>query len=387
MRTAIVAAAIAFFLSGGGPSAGAEPQYAVTDLGTLGGSTSKAYAINNEGQVVGTASVGGDNQHAFIYDSNGGMKDLGTFQDDVSSCAYAINGTGLIVGYSQSSGTAQSAVSWAWNSGTNAWGTATSLLAPQGTINSRAYGVNDSGTVVGWAQISSGTASTITALGGGCPIGHAVVFGARGSDLFGALSGDSCAYGINNSGNTVGRYQPLGSNIENAFLLEGSTLINPTLGTVAGLKSCARAINDANDVVGYSQIDSGATHAFLYTHDGTITDLKTLGGLESRAYALNSDDDVVGWSDTSEGKVHAFLYEDKQMLDLNSLVVSNPDGLVLEEARGINDGGYIVGWGEVDGNTHAFLLTPVPEPSTFALIAIGAVSLLAYAWRRRTKTA
>ena len=36
------------------------------------------------------------------------------------------------------------------------------------------------------------------------------------------------------------------------------------------------------------------------------------------------------------------------------------------------------------GKTRAgFLLTPTPEPCTLVLLAIGAISLLAYAWRRR----
>jgi hypothetical protein len=35
----------------------------------------------------------------------------------------------------------------------------------------------------------------------------------------------------------------------------------------------------------------------------------------------------------------------------------------------------------------AELTAPVPEPSTFALICVGAISLLAFAWRRRSRTA
>ncbi len=35
----------------------------------------------------------------------------------------------------------------------------------------------------------------------------------------------------------------------------------------------------------------------------------------------------------------------------------------------------------------SFTITPVPEPSTFVLLGIGAVSLLCYAWRKRTRTA
>ena len=45
----------------------AETQYTITDLGTLGGSISYAYGINNKGHVVGQYFKGGQ-YRAFFYD-------------------------------------------------------------------------------------------------------------------------------------------------------------------------------------------------------------------------------------------------------------------------------------------------------------------------------
>ena len=47
------------------------------------------------------------------------------------------------------------------------------------------------------------------------------------------------------------------------------------------------------------------------------------------------------------------------MLDLNDLVPTG-SGWVLEFADDINSSGQIVGEGFIDGEFHAFLLTPVP---------------------------
>src|SRR5215207_10175943 len=48
------------------------------DLGTLGGTNSYAYGINDSGQVVGYSDTANSGPHAFLYDSTNGMKDLGT---------------------------------------------------------------------------------------------------------------------------------------------------------------------------------------------------------------------------------------------------------------------------------------------------------------------
>jgi probable HAF family extracellular repeat protein len=73
----------------------------MSDLGTLGGYSSVAYAINDSGQIVGSANGATGSYHAFLY-SNGTMSDLGALGGALYdySEAYAINGSGQVVGRS-----------------------------------------------------------------------------------------------------------------------------------------------------------------------------------------------------------------------------------------------------------------------------------------------
>src|SRR5687768_14416721 len=70
------------------------------DLGTLGGSDSIAYGINDAGQVVGQSLTAGGDLRAFITGPDGvGMRDLGTLGGN-GSIARSINDAGQVVGYS-----------------------------------------------------------------------------------------------------------------------------------------------------------------------------------------------------------------------------------------------------------------------------------------------
>ena len=78
------------------------PSYTVTDLGTLGGTFSQAFGINNNGSVVGYATLAGDTAlHAFFW-RKGAMTDLGPLGGPLSQ-ASNVNDRDEVVGYSETS--------------------------------------------------------------------------------------------------------------------------------------------------------------------------------------------------------------------------------------------------------------------------------------------
>jgi probable HAF family extracellular repeat protein len=88
-----------------------------------------------------------------------------------------------------------------------------------------------------------------------------------------------------------------------------------------------------------------------------MTDLGTLGGSFSDTAGINNRHQIVGTSTLASGQQHAYIFSRAAMTDLNELIPAG-SGWILVAATGINDAGEIVGNGSINGQTHAFLLTP-----------------------------
>ena len=192
---------------------------------------------------------------------------------------------------------------------------------------------------------------------------------------------ESSAYGVNDNGQVVG-YSGATTG-QRAFRWSSGSMQD--IGDLSGGNdfSFAYGINNNGQVVGWSKADTG-DRAFLWS-SGSMSDLGDLlgGNNSSFAYGINNNGQVVGCSSATTGQ-RAFLWSSGSgMQDLNDYLDASGTGWALRWASDINDAGQIVGYGMYGGATRAFLLTPVPEPGSLAMLLGIALTGLLYGWRRR----
>jgi probable HAF family extracellular repeat protein len=310
----------------------AAQSYTVTDLGP-----SAANAINSLGDVV----VQGPNGNSFVWTPSGSVLALLPLPGDSSTTPNGINRQGLAVG-SSSSSTESVAVLW-----TN--GVPVDLGTLGGTY-SVATGINASGEVAGYSDISSGSTEAFV---------WSKATGMQGLGLF--TGGDySLANAINRFGQVAGYADLNGGNPVYAFIWSKTTGMR-NLGRLPGYTdSFAYAINDLGQVAGDSSVFGARPHATLWGKaKGSMLDLGLLPGARySTAAGINNVGQVVGLDSYADYSSHAFVWNPSTgMLDLNNLIPAN-SGWVLEFATAINDQGQIVGFGTLNGQGEAFLLTP-----------------------------
>ena len=142
------------------------------------------------------------------------------------------------------------------------------------------------------------------------------------------------------------------------------------LGTLGGRSSWGTDINAAGDVVGYSDLLSGETHAFLWTaRTGVMHDLGAFDGRGdySQATAVNDAGVVVGWGTLERPGTtpRAFVW-DPNVSPVRMRELPLPAGAGLSVARAVNSRGQVVGEATGDGNgNEGFLWDPATATMSF----------------------
>ena len=300
----------------------AQTRYTITNLGSLGGSTTQANAINAAGAVVGFDATSAQVSRPFLY-SGGVMSALPTLNSQGNQ-ATGINAAGVVVGINTIFP----------NADFRGFIVANGVLTDLG-VNTTAVGINDAGSVAGNAFPRAFIRS---------PAGVVTLFGP-------ATGTSTIATAINASGVVAGYTDGLN---RRAFTYANGVVTD--LGALpGGTNSYAFGINAAGVVVGQSNESTNRQlHAVIYS-GGTVLDIDPTGAgvFGSSATGINSAGVVVGQN--SAGR--AFVYTAATgIVDLNTVVTnlaaSGFDRLI--SATAINDAGQIVGFGALAGGGTRF---------------------------------
>jgi probable HAF family extracellular repeat protein len=267
------------------------------DLGTFGVNVSWAQAINDSVQIVGQAETNHFTADAFLR-KNGIKKDLGSL-GGASSQANAINFDPVTKTFTQIAG-------WSYISDNSAahavtWDPSFNILdlGTLGGPSSYAFGNNCKGQVVGTAARLDGSYDAF--------LWDSVI----GMQDLGTLGG-SMAQGsaINCSGTIVGSSTLAGDAQTDAFVYANFSMSD--LGGLGGSFTQANAINNAGQIVGSSRtVGDADTRAVIWTANGGITDLNLLipanSGWDLQGANSISNNGKIAGAGIIKGHQHAFL--------------------------------------------------------------------------------
>lgn len=347
------------------------PQYAITDLGVVSGATySQAFSISADGDTIVGRSLGTQYQ-AFSWTQGSGMVALANLVGRNYAVANAVNDGGTIVGTSTTTAFGSGALPVVWKNGA-----VTQLAMPTGQTVGRANDINNNGIAVGSVgsgvseiatiyDTNAGTSTRITALS------------AQGSFM-------QTAFSINNAGVIVGAGTSTGS--QTVILSYDS--VSGVMTEIAPLpyagfnSSLAYTVSNSGYVGGTS---GNGSQAFLWSQAGGMVSV-ALPSISSNGSVRSVNDQ--GWAVGSSGGQYSnpFLYANGSTYLVSDIIVNeagwNFDTTTSASALGISNDGSIIGTAQFNGVEHAYLLTAVPEPGTYALMLGGLVMLGALKRRR-----
>ncbi|MFI0446789.1 hypothetical protein [Actinomadura sp. 6N118] len=349
-------------------------RFAIRELPTEGATTVSPQAINEFGQIVGTAPPVGK---AIRWDpdrSGNGYTPTVLVQDATSAVeTVEINNRGQVLGRHNSRPTL-------WNR----QGETTHLtpsVGPGGGID-----LNDRGQALVYHEMmlfpfragvwSGGTFTEISEPGKSAAIGRAINNRGQATGTYLALSGPeptefgfvwdkgtmtrvlgpggrlAFTFDINDRGQVIGWTSDADERFFPFVWERGRMTELATLGSSFNFPAWHRSINNRGQIIGVSGTTSEGSLPVMWDR-GRLIELGTLGGTKASVTAINNRGQVVGWSETADGEEHAFLWERGRMTDLGTL------GGKSSQATDINDRGQVIGVSRNEaGANRAVVWTP-----------------------------
>jgi probable HAF family extracellular repeat protein len=364
----------------------AAAQYTVTDLGTLpGGNFSQPFFITKNGRIAGSSNLADGASHAVVW-SKQQATDLGTLGGS-NSIAFGVNEAGPAAGEAETSTSdpnGEDFCGFQTHLICLPFQSANGVMTPLPTLggnNGDATAINNRGEIAGFAENATPDPA--------CPAPQVlqfepVIWENGVIHKLPTIGGDpdGVAFMINDNGQAVGAsgicttFNPI--NLYNlvpvhALLWEkGKATDLGNLGGTTGQAggNIALDINNQGQVVGNSDLSGDTTfHAFLWTRRTGMQDMGTLSGdVASLSISINDAGLIVGASLDASFNPRAFLWEKGVMTDLNTLIAGNSP-LYLLTGCSINSRGEITGLGLTStGETHTYLASPThgvtPSEST-----------------------
>lgn len=287
-----------------------------------------------------------------------------------------INNSGKVVGSSYND------ASEVISSFVYASGSFTTLSGPAGAVSTSAFGISESGTIVG-----SYAATWIVESDGFSHLGPSSGFIFSGGsyttiDVPGATS--TVPRAISPDGRYISGYYYTATG-GSGFLYDRTTMTFTSIGVPKPGVFIAQGVTNDGLVVGSeTTIDEStgmvSAPAFIYNHaTGTRTDVFIPGAARSAFRAIDSTGRISGFYRDADDNAYGFTGYPGSFVE-----IAYP-GATSTYIQGTNDAGVLVGSFD-DAKTAGFIATPVtaaiPEPETWALMAAGIVLLVGVRRRR-----
>ncbi len=325
------------------------PRYRIYDIGIVqaGDTASQGFGVSTGDVAVGRSVRTGGSQ-AFSWTQGGGIVGLPNLSARPFCVSNSANNSGIVVGTCATTLFGSSRLPTIWQNGA-----VSQLPLPSGETLGDASDVNASGVAVGSVNGGSLQRGVVYSGGSATVITQTTSNGSFFVTAFGVNdSGRVVGTGIdpNNAARNVGMVYDIGS---------GSAF---EVGALSGFNGAlAFAVSNTGYVVGSSMLNQGSGLPFIWSQAGGMVAIPLAAGTsQGSARAVNSAGWVVG-TDSSAFAI-PFLYDGVTTYRLADLI---PAGTgwdlsmnTSSSALGISDNNVIVGTGVYNGQVHAYAMVP-----------------------------